>query len=346
MKAAQYHGEGDLRVEEVPDPEIEADEALVDLRAASLCGSDVNYLKGKTDPANAPITLGHEGAGVVSEVGETVDSVAAGDRVAIHYIQSCGTCRSCSRGYDNRCRNRQSIGHHVDGTFAEYIAVPERALIALPDGISFGEGSIAGCAVATGYHAIQRADVRPGDAVVVFGAGGVGLHAVLWADHVGASTVVAVDLEDEQLEAASEYGADLTLNPERDDVQDEILDATDGWAADAAVECSGSPVAMESAIEAINGQNGYESGTVVSVGIQTEDISVGFGDVREGQLRVVGDHRRSELDEILTLLDREAVDISPSITHEFGLADIQDGVDLMREGDERVGRIVVDTDLS
>lgn len=82
-------------------------------------------------------------------MGETVRSVAVGDRVAIHYIRSCGICRPCSRGYDNRCRNRDSIGHHVDGTFAEYIAVPERALMALPDDVSFAEGSIAGCAVAT-----------------------------------------------------------------------------------------------------------------------------------------------------------------------------------------------------
>ncbi|MCU4742399.1 zinc-dependent alcohol dehydrogenase [Natronoglomus mannanivorans] len=343
MRAARYHGEDDLRVEDVPEPTVAADEVLVDLRAASLCGSDVNYLTGKTDPATDPITLGHEGAGVVEAVGESVESVSVGDRVAIHYIRSCGTCRPCSSGHDNQCRNRESIGHHVDGTFAEYIAVPERALVALPDGIPFGVGSIAGCAVATGYHAVQRAEVSPGDAVVVFGAGGVGLHAVLWADHVGAATVIAVDLDDHQLEAAAEYGADVTLNPERDDVQERILAETDGWAADSAIECSGSAVAMEGAIEAIDGQNGYESGTVVSVGIQTEDIAVGFGDVREGQLRVVGDHLRSELQDIVRLLETEAVDVSPSITHEITLEEIQDGVDLVLEGDERVGRVVIDT---
>ena len=342
MLAARYHGEDDLRVETVPDPELSADEVLVDLKAASLCGSDVNYLAGKTDPANEPITLGHEGAGVVSAVGDTVDSVAVGDRVAIHYIESCGVCRSCSRGYDNRCRNRESIGHHVDGTFAESIAVPERALQPLPDGVSFAEGSIAGCAVATGYHAVQRADIIPGDTVVVFGVGGVGLHAVLWADHVGAGTVVAVDLDDAQLEGAREYGADVTVNPKRDDVQESVLDVTK-WGADVAIECSGSPVAMEDAIEAINGENGYESGTVVGVGIQTDAIELGFDDVREGQFRIVGDHTRSELEEILSMLETGAVDVSPSLTHEMHLEDIQDGVDLMHESEEFIGRIAIDT---
>lgn len=343
MLAARYHGEHDLRVDEVDRPDVSDGEVLVDLRAASLCGSDVNYLKGKTDPATAPITLGHEGAGVVEAVGDGIASVSTGDRVVVHYVDSCGTCRPCSRGNDNRCRNRQSVGHHVDGTFAEYVAVPERAVMALPAGVSFAEGSVAGCAVSTAYHALERADITPGDVVVVFGAGGVGLHAVLWADFRGASDVVAVDLADAQLDAAEEYGADVTLNPERDDVLASIADVTDGWGADAAVECSGSPVAMEQAVDAINGRNGYESGTVVSVGIQTEEISVGFGDVREGQLRVSGDHRRSELAAVLTLLGSGAVDVSPTLTHEVSLADVQDGVALLTDGEERVGRVVVDT---
>lgn len=343
MHAARYHGEGDLRLEDVERPTVGDDEVLVDLRAASLCGSDDNYLNGKTEPATAPITLGHEGAGVVETAGRNVESIDEGDRVVIHYIDSCGTCRPCSRGNDNRCRYRESIGHHVDGTFAEYIAVPERAVLALPDGVSFAEGSVAGCAVSTAYHATDRADIVPGDVVVVFGAGGVGLHAVLWASFRGAASVIAVDLADPQLEAAREYGADVALNPTTDDVQAEVDAVTDGWGADAAIECSGSPVAMEDAVEAIGGENGYESGTVVGVGIQTEEISVGFGDVREGQLRVAGDHRRSELDEILGLLAAGAVDVSPTLTHEVSLENVHDGLELVRDDEEFVGRVIVDT---
>lgn len=343
MRAARYHGEEDLRIENMDRPDPSEGEVLVNLQAASLCGSDVNYLTGKTDPASNPITLGHEGAGVVESVGDSVNHVAAGDRVVIHYIESCGICRPCSRGNDNRCRNRKSVGHHVDGTFAEFIAVPERAVVPLPKDVSFAEGSVAGCAVSTAYHSLQRADIDPGDTVVVFGAGGVGLHAVLWADSLGAGTTVAVDLADPQLEAAEIYGADVTLNPERDDVLERIAATTDGWGADAAIECSGSSIAMAQAVNVINGANNYESGTVVSVGIQTEDISVGFGDVREGQLRVSGDHRRSELTEVLTLLETGSVDVSPTLTHEVTLENLQEGVDLVREDDERVGRVIVDT---
>ncbi|MFB6155207.1 MAG: zinc-binding dehydrogenase [Haloferacaceae archaeon] len=344
MRAARYHGEHDLRVEDVDPPDPGDGEVLVDLRTASVCGSDVNYLKGKTSPANSPITLGHEGAGVVAEVGANVDSVDPGDRVVVHYVESCGTCRPCNRGHDNRCRNRQSVGHHVDGTFAEAVALPERAVMALPEEVPFSWGSVAGCAVSTAYHALDRADVRPGDTVVVFGAGGVGQHAVMWADFLGAGRTVAVDLLDHQLAAAADHGADVTLNPERDDVLDRVAEVTDGWGADVAVECSGSPAAMEQAVAAVNGENGYESGTVVSVGIQTEDISVGFGDVREGALKVSGDHRRADLEEVLALLASGAVDLSPSVTHEVDLEDVQDGVDLMTAGEERVGRVLVNTE--
>jgi len=343
MRAARYHGKNDLRLERVDASDPLADEVTVDLEAASICGSDINYLIGKAEPADRPITLGHEGAGVIADTGSGIESVDAGDRVAIHYIRSCGTCRPCSRGHDNRCRNRRSIGHHVDGTFAESIAVPERSVVSLPERVPYSWGAIAGCAVSTAYHALDRAAMRAGDAVTVFGAGGVGQHAVLWADSLGASKTIAVDPLDHQLAAAAEYGADVTLDPERDDVVSRVREETDGWGCDVAVECSGSPAAMEQAVESINGRNGYESGTVVSVGIQTDPISVGFDDVREGALLVSGDHQRGDLEEVLRLLETGAVDIGPTVTHEVGLDEIQEGVDLMLERNERIGRVVVDT---
>ncbi|MFB6138438.1 MAG: zinc-binding dehydrogenase [Halobacteriaceae archaeon] len=342
MLAARYHGEGDLRLEEVPEPAVDADEVLVDVEAASLCGSDVNYLKGKTDPGNAPITLGHEGAGVVRATGDGVDSVSEGDRVVVHYIRSCGTCSPCIRGDDNQCRNRQSIGHHVDGTFAEAIAVPERSCIALPEGVPFAQGSVAGCAASTGYHAVSHAEVGPGDSAVVFGAGGVGLHAILWADFFGASDVLAVDINDEQLEVASRFGADVTANPTSGDVLDVVADVTDGWGADAAIECSGSPAAIQQALDAVNGENGYESGRVVSVGIQTEAFEVEFGDVREGKLTVSGDHTRADLEEILTVLSSGDVDLGPSITHRYALEDIEDAVAAFNDPDEQLIRAAIE----
>lgn len=341
MLAARFDGD-ELALAEISEPEPGPREVVVDLRAASICGSDVNYLRGKTEPGTVPVTLGHEGAGVVAATGGAVDHVAPGDRVVIHYIQSCGHCGPCLAGADNQCRNRQSVGHHTDGTFAEQVRVTDRAVQRLPDGVPFAWGSVAGCAVATGYHAVERSGVEPGDLAVVFGAGGVGLHATLWADFRGAGRVVVVDPLETQRAKATEYGADVTVDPANEDVLDVVHGLSDGYGADVTLECSGAAAAMEQAVDAVSMDNGYESGTVVSVGIQTEPIEAGFDDVREGALKVSGDHTRGELHDILRLLEAGAVDLSPSITHTVALADIHEGIDLFVDEDEPTGRVVVE----
>ena len=245
-------------------------------------------------------------------------------------------------GNDNRCRERRSIGFHVDGTFAEYVSVPSRSVQKLPESVPFELGSIMGCAVATAYHATEIGGVTPSDCVVVFGAGGVGLHAILWAQVRGARKILAVDVIDRQLEAATEYGADVTLNPEAVDVLEAIENGTNGWGADVAIECSGSPKAMRQAIEAVQADHGYESGTVVSVGVQPEPDEIGFNDLREGAFKISGDHTRAELDEIISIVSDGTVDLDASVTHHLPLEDINEAIRLIEDDSERVGRIVID----
>jgi 2-desacetyl-2-hydroxyethyl bacteriochlorophyllide A dehydrogenase len=345
MRAVRFHEPGEpFAVEDVPRPTPGPDEVLVEIRAASVCGSDVHYRTGGGDfaPSTAPLTLGHEGAGVVAEAGEHVTGPAVGDRVVVNYVESCGDCRPCLRGNDNRCRERVSVGHDVPGTFAEYVAVPARSALALPEDVPFEWGSVAACAVATAYHALRRARIEPGDAVAVFGVGGVGQHAVMWADFLGAGSVIAIDPVAAKLEAAADRGADVTLDPTEDDVLAAVADATDGRGVDVAVECSGSTAAIEQAIDSVNGDNKYESGTVVSVGLQEEPMEVEYWGLREGQLLVSGDHTREELRRILDLAGRGRIDLSPSISHRMGLAEANDAIDLLVENEGRVGRIVLE----
>jgi 2-desacetyl-2-hydroxyethyl bacteriochlorophyllide A dehydrogenase len=344
MLAARFHDSAEeLSLEEVDRPTIGPDEVLVDLKSASFCGSDLNYLGGKTDPGNVPLTLGHEGAGTVVETGIAVSHVREGDRVVIHYIESCGQCKPCLNGYDNRCRNRQSIGHHVDGTFAEFIGVPERCAIQIPDSVPFEQASVAGCAASTAYHAINCGGISAADNVAIFGIGGVGLHAVLWADFLGANTTIAVDIKQPQLDAARDYGADVTLNPEEDAVVDRIQEEMNGWGVDISLECSGSPVAMDQAIASLGTDHGYETGTAVSVGIQTENFDLGYGDIREGALRVSGDHTRAELNHVMSLMGSGEIDISDSITHEIALKEINSASSILSDNGQCVGRVAVDT---
>lgn len=344
MQAVRYLGDDTrIAVEEVERPTVGASEVRITVRAASLCGSDLHYREADSEfsPGTVPVTLGHEGAGVVTEVGDEVTAVAEGDRAIVHYVQSCGHCKPCLAGNDNRCRNRESIGHDVDGTFAEEIVVPERCAIPMSEDIPFAWGSVVGCAGSTAFHATERGDIEPGDTVAVFGAGGVGLHAILWAAFRGAATVIAIEPIGARRQAAREYGADLTLDPETDDVVKMIAEATDGWGVDAAIECSGSPDAMKTAIDAVDGENRYESGTVVSVGLQETPLEATYWGLREGALLVSGDHTRGELRTITDLMAAGRIDLSNSVADRIGLDEIDAGLDRVAAG-EIVGRIVIE----
>jgi len=343
MLAARYRGAGEpFSIDEVKTPSPDPHEVLVDIQKATLCGTDLHYHLGNADPDDMPLTMGHEGAGIVAETGSSVDSVVEGESVAIHYVLSCGDCEPCLKGYDNRCRNRQSIGTHVDGTFAEYIALPARNVFKISD-IPFGWASIAGCAVSTGYHAVRRSGLNQSDIAIIFGVGGVGLHTVLWADFLGAK-VIAVDPVKSKLNGARKYGADVMLDPTNDDVLDAIESETDGWGVDVAIECSGTSQAMDQAIKAIKGNNNYASGTAVSVGVQHDPLKATYWGLREGQVMVSGDHTRAELKKIIKLLERGEVDLSHSITHEVNLHDVNEGLHMLKGESERIGRIAIDTE--
>jgi len=343
MRAARLQqGRNHLSVKEIDKPSVGPRDVLVNVRAASICGSDVHHLSGELpiEDERRPLTLGHEGAGTVVETGDTVTSFEEEDRVTINYVISCGNCDPCLRGYDNRCRNRKSIGSDLDGTFAEYIVLPARSAIKLPEAISYELGSIASCAISTAFHAVERAELEKGDTVVVFGVGGVGLHAVLLASLSLSQTVIAVDPLDGKLDVAEEYGADVTINPDEENATEVIRGLTDGYGADVTLECSGSPLALEQALEAINGTNRFASGTTVSVGYQPSEIKATYWGLREGQLLVAGDHTRSELRRLLKLLESKRLDLTDSISSTTQLGDINDSVDQVDKG--TTGRLIVE----
>jgi len=331
-----------FEITEVEVPRIGPNDVLVAIKAAGVCGTDLHYSRGEFLPP-LPRTFGHEGAGVVQEVGSEVTDVKIGDRVAIHYVISCGVCKHCMMGNDNRCRRRISIGHDVDGFFAEYVRVPSRNAVRIPSNVSFEWAAVTGCAVSTAYHAVTISGLRRSDNAIVFGAGGVGLHAAMWARFFGAGKVISVDLVDSKLETARAYGADVTVNPSKEDVLEVVKRETDGWGVDVAIECSGSHAAMEQAIKAAKGKNAYETGSIVSVGLQLKPFEANFMGLREGRLMVSGDHNREELVEILRLEETGRVNLSKSITKHIPLGQINEAVNLLATHQEGVERTVIDS---
>jgi propanol-preferring alcohol dehydrogenase len=342
MLAALYKEKGKpFIVEDVEVPKIGPDEVLVEVKAAGICGTDVHYRRGEFEPAHIPLILGHEGAGIIKEVGENVENLKLNDHVIIHYVISCGVCKNCLKGYDNRCRNRKSIGHDVNGTFAQYIKIPSKNAVKIANSVPLEWGAVIGCAVSTAYHAIRVSELEPGDTIIVFGAGGVGLHAIMWAKFFGAGKVIAVDLINSKLENALNYGADIILNPLKDDILETVRKETGGWGVDIAIECSGSPQAMVQAIKAIKGSNLFESGTIISVGLQPKPFQIEYWGLREGWVTVSGDHTLSELHQIVKLVESGRINLSKSITHRIPLVEINEGIDLIEGSKEHVERVVI-----
>lgn len=335
---------GEIHIEEVERPTPDPNEVLIEMKAASICGSDIHHVTGEIpiEDEYLPLILGHEGAGIVAEVGAAVDHLEPGDRVAVHYVVACGHCRNCARGHDNRCRNRASVGYTAPGLFAEYVCLDARSAVPLPVAVPFDVASIVGCAVATGYHAVRTSGLQPGDTAAVFGIGGVGAHAVLFADFFGAARVIGVDPDETQHDLATAYGVDDILDPTTDDVVEYVMDTTDDMGVDVALECSGNPKAMEQAFDVIDSANQFESGTAVSVGFQSEPFTADYWGLREGALKVSGDHTLDELVRIFELIAAGKLDLSDSITHRIPFEEINKGVDIMMNGNEPVCRVVLE----
>jgi len=254
-----------------------------------------------------PITLGHEVAGSVERVGAQVRDVKIGDRVCLHYNISCGNCYYCKMGQEQFCDTVKMLGHHVDGGYAEYIAIPARNAVPLPDEIPFEQGATLMCASATAFHALGKGRVKAGETVAVFGVGGLGLSAIQLAKAMGAVEVYAVDIQQDKLELASEYNA-IPIDAGRVDAVEEIRRLTKGRGVNVAVEMIGLRKTMEQAIDSIG-----NLGRAVMVGMNQQPISINtYLQVLGKEAEIIGsnDHHLEELPVLVDLARRKILDTS------------------------------------
>ena len=340
MKALVYHGPGEIRLEQVPEPVLQGPgDAVVRVTATSICGSDVHILRGHM-PGMLPGTIvGHEFVGVVVEVGSAVAGLAPGDRVAGPAAVWCGQCRPCLKGLHALCENRGIFGcgslyGDLPGAQAEFVRVPfaDGALQLIPAGLPDEQAIFVGDILATGYSAVVgmtpgARTVTSGDAVAVFGAGPVGLCAIAAARLFAPAHVVAVDLEDYRLAAAARLGADRVVNPTREDPKTAIRDATDGWGADLVVEAVGRPETLGTAMSAV-----ALGGTVSVVGLFQEAVPVPIPRLtqRDVTLRMgLGDLRHMPL--LLQHIQAGRLDLTPLITHRLPLDEGSRGYEIFEQ---------------
>src|SRR5579859_2987630 len=247
MRALVYHGTGPKSWDEVPNPEITDDgDAIIRVDATTICGTDLHILAGDVPEVRAGRILGHEAVGTVDEIGDGVHRLSPGDRVLVSCISACGTCECCREGRYGQCLDEGGwvLGHRIDGTQAEYVRVPyaDTSTFRIPDGVPDEAILMLADVLPTGYEVgVLAGGVRPGDVVVVVGAGPVGLSAIASARLFSPSHIVAVDLSDGRLEAARSFGADVTVNDSRDDPLAVIKNLTGRLGADVAIEAVGTP---------------------------------------------------------------------------------------------------------
>lgn len=316
MKAIRLQRPGEALVDEsiaapVPGPQ----DVLVRVRAAGICHSDAHYRAGVA-PTRLPCTLGHEVSGVVEACGGGVTEFGAGDRVCLNYLVTCGECDYCRAGNEQFCVHGEMIGKHRDGGFAEFICVPARGVLRLPDAIPFEHGAVMMCSSATALHALNQARVGAGDTVAVFGVGGLGVSAIQLARQRGARAVFAVDIHPRKLELARRFGA-TPVDARAVDAVEEIRRLTDGRGVDAALELIGLPATMAQAVRSL-----AIHGRAALAGLTDGQVSFSpYHDLlnREAEIIGVSDHLHGELSELIGLVERGELDLSAVVTQSVPL---------------------------
>ncbi len=317
MKAVQLIEIGKpLAEQNIPVPGIGDQDVLVRIKAAGICHSDVHYRAGKSPVGTLPQTLGHEVAGIIEAVGDKIDSNRIGEKVCLHYLLTCGACRHCRQGREQFCQSGQMIGKHCDGGFAEYIAVPARNAVTLPDSVSLEQGAVLMCSTATSFHALRKARLQAGETVAVFGAGGLGMSAIQLAWTMGASAVFVVDINHHKLAEAEKFGA-TPVDAAVEDPVAALLEATQGKGIDVALEVIGLAVTMQQAVQCLG-----VFGRAALAGISETPVQVdSYPELLGKETEIIGcsDHLLAEIPILLEFLSQGRIDLSHVITEIIAL---------------------------
>jgi 2-desacetyl-2-hydroxyethyl bacteriochlorophyllide A dehydrogenase len=324
VRAVTFQAPGEVRVSEVPEPELSAPgDAIVRIDATGVCGSDLHIYHGRVQ-IEPGFTIGHEYVGTVLEIGEDVHDIAVGDRVLGCFQTACGRCFFCRRGLFHKCDSSRTFGHgatlgSLQGTQAERALVPSADLVLrrVPEGMSDDVALFAGDVMGTGFHAVLDSGLQPGDVAAVLGLGPVGLCAVQAARAAGAAHVIAVDAVSERLAMAEAFGAQA-VHLEDGDPRAAARAATGGRGVDVCIDAVGHPKALDLALRLTR-----KCGTVQAIGVYAERAEVHMGLLWIKSLHMCAGHANviGHVDRVLALMDAGVLDPSPLVTHHMSLDD-------------------------
>jgi alcohol dehydrogenase len=344
MRAVVYHGPGQKAWEEAPMPVVIDDtDAIVRVDATTICGTDLHILKGDVPAVTDGRILGHEAVGTVETVGTGVKNVKVGDRVLVSCVTACGACRYCREGSYGQCLGGGGwiLGHKIDGTQAEYVRVPfaDTSTYAVPAGVSDEQILMLADILPTGYEVgVLNGQVRPGDVVAVVGAGPIGLAAMMAARLYSPAHVVAIDLADSRLEAAKQFGADITINNGREDALAIVQELTGGLGADVAIEAVGVPDTFE-----LTTQLARPGGHIANIGVHGKPVTLHLEELWIRNVTITtGLVDTYSTPTLLKLAQGHQIDAERFVTHHFTLDQFDEAYDVFaRAGDTGALKVVL-----
>ncbi|GCF92552.1 galactitol-1-phosphate 5-dehydrogenase [Enterococcus florum] len=331
MKALVVTKKHKLELQEIEKPTVVSGKVLIKVAYCGICGSDLpRYFDGGVHAF--PQVLGHEFSGVVVEVGDKVTNVKKGDRVAVAPLVPCGNCENCQKGEPAMCAYYSFIGSREQGAMAEYVVVPEKNCVKVPDSLSLKEAALVE-PLTVAIHGIERINIAAGAKVMVLGAGTIGLLTVLSLRAIGAGEIIVVDLNDKKLSVAKTIGADEGINPANQTLEEYFQEHS---LPDAVIETAGSSITQKQSIEFVN-----KRGKIVYVGTSTKDVVLDpetFEKILRGELEVTGSWMSYsapfpgyEWETGLRYMSTGKIDVKPLITGLYQLEDIALPFDKMVE---------------
>jgi alcohol dehydrogenase len=333
MKALAYDGPGKIEYREHPDPKLQEDtDILMKVSHSTICGTDLHIIKGGV-PTVAPGTvLGHEATGVVTEVGNSVRNVAVGDRILAVCVSACGYCRFCTSGLYGQCLNGGwALGNTIDGVQAEHARIPfaRNSVYKIPDSLTDEQVLFLTDILATGYEVgVLNGQVRPGDTVVIVGAGPVGLSAVLTAQLFSPQNIVVVDRVASRRDIALKLGA--THAVDEHEVHDVVAKLTGGLGADVTIEAVGFPDAFELTADLVR-----SGGHIANIGVHEGPATLHLEKLWAKQVTITtGIPTGLTIPQLMNSISTGALDATTMITHRMPLADTEEAYDIFKRAAE------------
>ncbi len=342
MKAMVYHGTNDIRLEDKPKPQIiDPTDAVVKIVKTTICGTDLGIWKGKNPEVADGRILGHEGVGIVEEVGSAVKNIKVGDKVIISCVSKCCTCDYCKTQLYSHCRNGGWIlGYMIDGTQAEYVRTPyaDNSLIPLPTAVDDEIALLLSDILPTAHEiGVQSGDVKPGDTVFIAGAGPVGMSALLTAQLYSPATIIVCDMDENRLKLAKELGATHTINPASGDISRQVFAIVGEDGVDCAIEAVGIPATWDMCQDIVK-----PGGHIAVVGVHGKPVDFKLEKLWIKNLAITTGLVNSNTTEmLLKAVATSSVDYSKMLTHRFKLSELEKAYDVFKHASENQAMKVV-----